>query len=105
MPATFVESHLHFNNPITNICYTILMISPTHVLNVVGLLRNFQLYKIMKEFTVENDHLLVKLVEKVLDKEFLIWCIGNQTIRESFPKVNFPESFPNIFGKSESAFH
>ena len=77
MPVTFVENHLHFNSHITNICYIILMINHIPVPNVVELLKNYQLYKIMKEFIAENVLLLAKLVEKASGREFHIWYTGN----------------------------
>ena len=40
--------------------------------NVEGLSKNYLLCKIMREYIVGKDHLLVKLVEKVLDKGCLI---------------------------------
>ena len=55
------------------------MINPIHVHNVGELSRNYLPYKIMKEFIVVSDHLPVKLVEKVLDKESRILFIGNNS--------------------------
>ena len=56
------------------------MINPIPVHNVGELSRNYLPYKIMKEFIVVSDHLLVKLVEKVLGKESRTLFIGNNSL-------------------------
>ena len=60
------------NSLIINICFIILMINPIHVHNVGELSRNYLPYKIMKEFIVVNDHLPVKLAQRVLDSLVLL---------------------------------
>lgn len=76
MPVIFVASLSHFNNPTISTCFTTPTTNPTRVLNVAGLLKSFQLYKIMNEFILVNGLLPVKLVARVSGKEFHTWFTG-----------------------------
>lgn len=76
MLAISVGNPLLFNNPITSICSITLMTNPTLAPNVEGLSRSCLHCKIMKESIAGNDHLLVRLVEKVFAKEFHTWSTG-----------------------------
>ena len=76
MLATFAANLSLSNSLITNTCCTTPMINHIHAHNVEGLSKNYQRYKIMKEYIVVNDLLPVKHVEKVSGKGYHTLFIG-----------------------------